>query len=140
MPYEVPRNKPATAFKGGSQIRSSIHYRYTEEGGTLDAAKIGARYVAVGEPFVRNQKTGRYEPWVDGTHYDAAAANKLKAGFEDPVICDVDFDCNGTDNVIVGQLLIEASVYDQKLPTKVTASFRAATHPLIRYTHRGVRP
>lgn len=132
MPYEVPRNQDATAFKGGKTILASIHFKYTEEGGTLDATAIGDRYVELGEPFVRNNTTGRYVPFVAATH---VAAGVLAAGFSDPVLCNVDFECNGTDHVVVGELLYEATVYAPKLPAKVDAAFRGIT-PRIRYMTR----
>lgn len=135
MPWEVPYDQDQTEFKGGLQIRSSIHFRYTEEGGTLDAAAIGARYCPVGLPFVRNDTTGRYDPFVAATHTNATTG-VLNAGFSDPVICDVDFDCDGVHNIVVGALLSHASVYAAKLPPEVTAAFKAIT-PNIRYTVRG---
>lgn len=134
MPYEVPRNQDPTPFVGGKTILASVHFQYTEEGGTLDAAAIGDRYVELGEPFVFNEATGRYVPFVDATHITTGA---LTAGFSDPVICNVDFNCNGTDHVVVGELLIAASVYAPKLPAAVTAAFRAVT-PNIRYVRRGL--
>lgn len=134
MPYQVPRNRPQTEFKGGIQILASAHFKYTEEGGQIDAAAVGARYVPCGEPFIRNLTTGRYDPFVAATHVTNGVIN---AGFADPVICDVDFDCNGVDDVIVGQLIYEGSVYAKKLPAAVTAPFKAVT-PRIRYIERGL--
>lgn len=134
MPYEVPRNQDATAFQGGKTILASIHMQYTEEGGTLDATAIGDRYVELGEPFIFNNTTGRYVPFVAATHVTGTAIN---AGFSDPVICNVDFNCDGVNHVVVGELLIAASVYDAKLPAAVTDAFRAVT-PNIRYVRRGL--
>lgn len=134
MPYTNPRNQDQTPFKGGKTILASLHFRYTEEGGTLDAAAIGERYVELGEPFIRSNSTGRYVPFVAATHVTTGVIN---AGFSDPVICNVDFNCNGVDNVIVGELLISGSVYDKMLPTKTTAAFKAVT-PNIRYVTRGL--
>lgn len=134
MPYQVPRNRPQSEFKGGIQILASAHFKYTEEGGTLDAAAIGAAYVPCGSPFIRNMTTGRYYPFVEATHVTAGVVN---AGFADPVICDVDFDCNGIDDVVVGQLIYEGAVYLHKLPDSVTAAFRTVT-PRIRYIERGL--
>lgn len=134
MPYEVPSNQPQTAYKGGKTILASRHLQYTEEGGTLDAAAIGNRYVELGEPFVRDNTSGRYVPFVAATHVTTGVLN---AGFSDPVICNVDFNCNGVNHVIVGELIIRGSVYDKKLPAKVTAAFKAIT-PNIRYVTRGL--
>lgn len=134
MPYEVPSNQDQTPFVGGKTIIASRHMQYTEEGGTLDAVAIGNRYVELGEPFVFQVSTGRYVPFVAATHVTAGVLN---AGFTDPVICNVDFNCNGADHVVVGELLIRASVYAPKLPAKVTAAFKAIT-PNIRYISRGL--
>lgn len=134
MPY-TPYNRPQSDFRGGKQILASEDFRYTPEGGTIDAVKVGARYVEVGEPFVRNMNNdGLYEPFVDATH---VADGALVAGFEDPVILDVDFNCDGVNNVVVGQLLNEGYVYDAKLPSKVTAAFKALNVHL-HYVKRGV--
>lgn len=134
MPYEVPRQRPQSEFKGGITILASAHFQYTEEGGTLDAALIGERYVPVGEPFVQNTTSRKYEPFVAATHLNATTG-ALNTGYADPVICDVDFNCNGTDDVIVGQLLIRGSVYNGKLPDAVTDEFRTLTQPLLRYVN-----
>jgi hypothetical protein len=36
-------------------------------------------------------------------------------------------------DVVVGELIIRGSVYERKLPASVTAAFKTATRPLIRY-------
>lgn len=135
MPYEVPRNQDATEFKGGKTILASIHFLYTEEGGTIDAAAVGDRYVELGEPFVFNETTKKYVPFVSATHVTTGALN---AGFSDPVICHVDFNCDGVNDVVVGELIYTGTFYDKKLPAKVTADFKALTQPLIRYNSRGL--
>lgn len=133
MPY-TPFNRDQTAFKSGKNILASEHFAYTEEGGTLDAVAIGNRYVEVGEPFVRDMATGKYVPFTDAAHLTTGALN---TGFADPVVCDIDFDCDGVNDVIVGQLLIKASLYPGKLPASVTDAFKELTHPNMRYYPRG---
>lgn len=125
MPY-VPYNREQTAFKGGITILASQDFKYTTEGGTLDAAAIGNRKVEVGEPFIQNIATGRYVPYTGQT-----------AGFRDPVLCDVDFFCDGVHNVVVGALIWKGEVYGAKLPAAVTDAFKAA-NPNIRYNYRGL--
>lgn len=134
MPY-TPYNQPQSAFRGGKNILASEHFQYTEEGGTINASAVGARYVEVGEPFVRDMSDGLYVPFVDGTHTTEGALN---TGFADPVICDVDFNSDGTNNIVVGQLIAIGSVYSGKLPDSVTDAFKALTTPSIRYVVRGV--
>lgn len=135
MPY-TPFNREQTAFKSGVQILASDDFKYTEEGGTLDAAAIGDRYVPCGFPFVRDTASGRYVPWIDATHAGVAPAT-VAAGFTDPVICDVDFNCDGVHNIIVGALIWRGSVYPGKLPAEVTDAFKAA-NTNIRYVTRGL--
>lgn len=133
MPY-TPYNRPQSEFRGGKQILASEDFRYTPEGGTIDAAKVGARYVEVGEPFVRDMATGKYVPFTDAAHVEEGA---LADGFEDPVLCDVDFDSDGVNDIIVGQLLNEAYVYDKKMPEKVTEAFKKLNVHL-HFVKRGV--
>jgi hypothetical protein len=133
MPF-TPFNREQTAFKSGVQILASDDFKYTEEGGTLDAAAIGERYVPCGFPFVRDTASGRYVPFVAATHVTGSALN---AGFTDPVICDVDFNCDGVHDIVMGALIWRGSVYPGKLPAEVTAEFKAVT-PNIRYVTRGL--
>lgn len=135
MPY-VPYNRPQSEFKSGKTILASQDFKYTVEGGTLDAAAIGDRYVEVGEPFIKNDATGRYVPFTDAAHIDATTG-AIVAGFSDPVICDVDFNCDGVHNPVVGPLMWQATVYEPKLPAAVTDAFKRHT-PNIRYESRGL--
>lgn len=119
MPY-TPGNFTETAFKSGKNILASEHFQYTESGGTLDGAKIGNTYLPVGTALARNTTSGKYEVFSTTT------------GFDDLCILNVDVQMAGKD-VVVGELLIRASVYSQKLPASVTQAFKDATKPLIRY-------
>lgn len=127
MPY-TPFNREQTEFKGGITILASDDFKYTEEGGTIDAAAVGNRYVPCGFPFIRNLTTGKYVPFT---------AETTGANFTDPVLCDVDFNCDGVHDTIVGALLWRGSVYPNKLPVEVSAAFKAA-NPNIRYVSRGL--
>lgn len=137
MPYEVPRNLPQTEFKGGKTILASVHFDYTREGGTVDGAAVGNRYVELGEPFVQRTTDFKYVPYTDAAHLDAETG-QLKDGFQDPVICDVDFNSSGDVDIVVGALLISGTVYSAKLPDKVTPAFKKLTGPLMRYEQRGL--
>ncbi|MEE6134626.1 MULTISPECIES: hypothetical protein [Bacillaceae] len=119
MPYSLKDER--TPFRGGKNILASIHMQYTEEGATLDASKIGAKYLPVGTPIARNLTTGKYEVFSTAT------------GFDDFALLNVDVDCDGKHDVFVGEVLIRASVYDGKLPATVTQEFKDLTKPLIRY-------
>ncbi|MEE3895324.1 hypothetical protein [Priestia megaterium] len=125
MPYSL--NFKREPFKGGKNILASVHMQYIEGGATLDAAKIGAKYLPVGTPIARNTTTGKFE------EYKEATAGTVPTGFDEFALLNVDVDCDGVRDVIVGEVLIRASVYDAKLPSTVTSAFKAATRPLIRY-------
>lgn len=133
MPY-TPYNREMEEFRGGIQILASQEFQYTPEGGTIDAASVGAEYVAVGTPFVQNVATGRYVPYTDADHTTDGA---LSAGFRDPVITNVDFYSDGTHNIVVGELLRKATVYGAKLPESVTDTFKTL-NPHIFYEYRGL--
>lgn len=134
MPY-TPHDREQTAFKSGIQILASQDFDYTLEGGTIDAAALGARYVPVGFPFVQDVATRRYVPFVAATH---TTDGVLNAGFRDPVLTNVDFNSDGVHNIIVGELIYRGRVYDKKLPTEVTAAFKAVTQHKIGYEDRGI--
>lgn len=119
MPY-TPGNFTETAFKSGKNILASEHLQYTESGGTLDGAVIGNTYLPVGTALARNTTTGKYEVFSTTTGYD------------DLCILNIDVQMAGKD-VVVGELIIRGSVYERKLPASVTAAFKTATRPLIRY-------
>jgi len=125
MPYNLKSER--TPFKGGTNILASVHMQYIEGGATLDAAKIGAEYLPVGTPIARNTTSGKFEV------YKEATAGTLPTGFDEFALLNVDVDCDGKNDVIVGEVLIRASVYDAKLPSTVTETFKTATRPLIRY-------
>lgn len=133
MPY-TPFDRSQSSFKSGITILASQDFDYTLEGGTIDAAALGARYVPVGFPFVQNESTGRYVPFVAATHVTGGALN---AGFRDPVLTNVDFNSDGTHNIIVGELIYRGRVYSGKLPAEVTAAFKSLTANKIGYEPRG---
>lgn len=119
MPYTLRNDR--TEFKGGKNILASQHIQYNEEGAILDAAKIGKTYLPVGTPIARNTTTKKFEVF------------SAEAGYDNFGILNVDVDCDGENDVVVGEVLIRASVYEKKLPATVTAAFKTLTRPLIRY-------
>jgi len=124
MPIYTPKytEKP---FKSGKNILASEHLQYIEGGATLDAAKFGAKYIDCGTAIARNTTTGKFEPYKEKT------PGTLEPGFDEFAILDVDWDCDGKNDGVVGQVVVKGSVYEAKL-VGLTDSFKKAT-PLIRY-------
>lgn len=122
MPVYTPKFNE-TVFKGGKNILASEHFQFIEAGGTLDATAFDTGYHDSGKLVARNTTTGKFEPF------------SAVEGFDNFSITNVDFDNDGTNDMIIGELLTRASVYEEKLADEVTAEFKAA-NPLIRYvTH-----
>lgn len=118
MPYSFKNTE--AVFKGGKNILASSHLQFKEVGGTFDATAFPTGLVDVGTCVVRNDTTGKFEPYTDA-----------KEGVSDHCILNVDFINDGVHDTVVGELLIRASVYEPKL-VGVTDAFKAAT-PMIRY-------
>src|SRR5690606_40797600 len=89
-------------------------------GATLDAVVFGEGYIEVGTLLARNLTTGKFEPFTTTEGYDNFS------------ILNIDVNCNGEDDIIVGEVIVRGSVYEDKLPVKPSAEFKAAT-PMIRY-------
>lgn len=108
-------------FQGGKNILASEHLQFLEAGATLDAEAFGAGYIELGSAIARNLTTGKFEPF------------SVAEGYDEFAILNVDADCNGEDDIIVGEVIVRGSVYDAKLPDNVTDEFKELTRPLIRY-------
>lgn len=119
--YNLQTSK--TGFKGGKNILASEHLQFVEAGATLDAAAIGAQYLEVGTAVARNTTTGKYEVFSETEGYDNFG------------ILNVDVDVDGTNDEVVGEVIVRGSVYEAKLPASVTTAFKDATKPLIRYVN-----
>lgn len=113
-------------FKGGKNILASEHLQFKEAGATLDAAAFGAGLIEVGTLIARNTTSGKFEPYSETT------PGTFEPGYDEPAVLNIDVDCNGVDDVIVGEVIIRGSVYADKLPVAPTDAFKAAT-PMIRY-------
>jgi hypothetical protein len=108
-----------TALRGGKNILASEHVQFIEVGGTLDASAFGAGTIALGTAVARNTSTGKFEPYAETT------AGTFEPGFEDAGILNIDAECNGTDDIIVGEIIVRGSVYQGKLPAVPTDAFKA---------------
>lgn len=116
-----------TEFRGGKNIIASEHMQFLEAGATLDAKAFGEGYIELGTAIARNEKTGKFEPYKDSEEGGAPE------GYDEFAILNIDTYCDGENDIIVGEVLIRASVYDAKLPDNVTEEFKKLTRPLIRY-------
>lgn len=120
-------NTTRDAFQGGKNILASEHFQFVHGGATLDASVIGAKTLPVGTAIMRNTTTGFYEEYADGSNGATPPAAILPAGYDSFSILNVDVDVDGTNDVVVGEVLIRGSVYDAKLAANVTAVFKTET-------------
>lgn len=109
-----------TDFRGGINILASEHLQFIESGATLDADAFGVAYVPVGTQIARNLSTGKFEEY------------SVTEGYDEFSILNIDVDMDGVNDVIVGEVIVRGSVYEQKLPNEVADEFKAANDN-IRY-------
>lgn len=119
MPLYTPKFSEAP-FKGGRNILASEHLQFIEGGATLDAKAFATGYHNVGKLIARNTTTGKYEPF------------SAVAGFDNFGILNVDFENDGVNDLVAGEVIVRGSVYTAKLADTVTDEFKAA-NPQIRY-------
>lgn len=119
MPLYTPKFNNSE-FKGGKNILASEHLEFVKGGATLDATKFATGYHEVGKLIARNTTSGKYEPF------------SAVVGFDSFSILNVDFENDGENDLIAGEVIVRGSVYEQKLADTVPAEFKEAT-PLIQY-------
>lgn len=110
-----------TAFRGGKNILASEHLQFIEGGATLDATKFPTGLVEVGTLTARNTTSGKYEPFSTVTGFDSFG------------ILNIDVVMNGTDDVVVGEVIVRGSVYEAKLPTNSALEAFKTANPMIRF-------
>jgi hypothetical protein len=118
MPYTLQTSR--TDYKGGKNILASEHFQFIEAGATLDATAFGEGYIEVGTLVAKNSSTGKFEKFT------------TTEGYEDFGILNIDVECDGVNDIIVGEVIVRGSVYEQKLPETPSEEFKAKT-PMIRY-------
>ncbi|MED4172569.1 hypothetical protein P4631_08990 [Halalkalibacterium halodurans] len=128
MPIYTPKFSEQP-FRGGKNILASEHLQFIEAGATLDAQAFGEGYVEIGTAIMRDQSTGKYVPYADDT---SGVEPTVPQGFDNFGILNVDWECDGENDGVVGEVIVRGSVYAAKLPDNVTDVFKANT-PLIRY-------
>ncbi len=112
-----------TGFQGGKNILASEHLQYIEGGATLDHTKFPKGYNEVGALIARNLATGKFEPFTVGE--DAPE-------YDNHAVLNEDFNNDFEQDLIVGEVIVRGSVYEDKLPQEVPAEFKAA-NPMIRF-------
>lgn len=113
----------STDFVGGKNILASEHLEFVKGGATLDASKFDTGHNEVGLLVARNTSTGKFEPYTEGEgapEYDTHS------------VLNIDFENDGEQDLIAGEVIVRGSVYLEKLPEEPTEDFRKA-NPLIQY-------
>jgi hypothetical protein len=112
-------------FNGGKNVLASENgAQFVHGGATLDASVIGAVTLEAGTAIMRNTTSGLYEVYADAT-------GAVPAGYDGFSILNVDVTLNGTDDVVIGEVIVRGTVYEGKT-VGVTDAFKDA-NPLIRY-------
>lgn len=120
MPAYTPKFTQ-TAFKSGKNILASEHLQFIEAGATLDGTKFPAGVIEVGTLIARNITTGKFEPFTTATGYDNFG------------ILNIDAISDGKSDLVVGEVIVRGSVYEEKLPTNPALEDFKAHTPMIRY-------
>lgn len=124
MPLYTPKTRE-TGFKGGINILASVNFDYIEGGATLDPTKFDVGYNGIGKAIGRNKATGLWEDLKD--------AGDLSA-YDDFGILDYDFENDGENTLVAGQVLIYGAVYEDKLADEVSDEVKAKL-PMIRFVN-----
>ena len=122
MPIYTPKFTE-TEFRGGKNILASEHVQFIEGGATLDGAAFGAGYVDVGTLIARDTTTGK---WVEFVADDID-------NYDDFGILNVDWECDGENDGIAGEVIIRGSVYEDKLPENAGLAAFKELVPMIRF-------
>jgi hypothetical protein len=112
-----------TAFKSGKNILASEHVQFIEGGATLDASDFGAGLVEVGTLIARDSSSGL---WVEFDSTDVANYDAFG-------ILNVDWECDGTTDSVVGEVIVRGSVYEDKLPANAGLDDFKELVPMIRF-------
>ncbi|WP_422404500.1 hypothetical protein [Mammaliicoccus sp. JADD-157] len=120
-------------FRSGKNILASEIVQYVHGGATLDGSKFPKGIIEVGTLIARNQSTGKYEPFAEGSAGEEEGGGAiLPEGFDNFYILNEDHDHDGESDAVTGAVIIEGSVYEAKLPVEVPATFKQA-NPNIHY-------
>src|SRR5699024_8675718 len=102
---------------------------------TLDAVAFGKGFHEVGKLIARNTSTGKFEPVADVEGSDGGEDGEPTTGLEDYDnfgILNVDYDCDGENDVIAGEVIFRVSIYEEK-PDYQECEDLKAQKPTMRY-------
>lgn len=136
MPLYTPK-LTRNDFVEGKNILASEHLQFIEGGATLDADAFGKGLHEAGKLIARNTNSGKFEPVGDVTGDDGGEDGEPTTGlegFDNFSILNVDYDCDGENDVIAGEVIVRGSVYEEKLADEVSDDFKEVT-PMIRYVN-----
>lgn len=122
MPLYTPKTSE-TEFRGGKNILASEHLQFIEVAGTLDASAFTKGYNEAGLIIAKNTVSGKFEDVQGETELD---------DYENFGILNVDFDNDGTNDVIAGEIIVRGSVYEDKLVGEATDEIKAKM-PMVRF-------
>lgn len=115
--------------RGGKNILASSIVQYVHGGATLDGSAFPEGFIEVGTLLARNVSTGKYEP------FEAGEEGGLPEGYDNFYIYNEDHEHDGESDAITGAVIIEGSVYEDKLPVEVPDAFKEATPNIHYVTH-----
>lgn len=113
-------------FKGGNNILASEHFQYIEGGATLDHKEFDTGVNKLGLLIARNTSTGKFEPFT---------TDEEAPSFDNYAILNVDFDNDAEQDLIVGEVIVRGSVYEDKLPDSVPSEFKEANENIRYVSH-----
>lgn len=126
MAYTLQTSREA--FAGGKNILASEHLQFIEGGATLDATAFPTGINELGLLIARDTASGKFVPYSETT------PGTLEPGRDNFAVLNVDFDNNGVDDIVMGEVIVRGSVYEAKLPVAPTQAFKDA-NPMIRYVN-----
>lgn len=124
MPYSLAQSKKV--FRGGKNILASQKVQFVHGGATIPSTELG-QGLAVGTLLGKDKTSGKWVKYAkaDKTKYDLLG------------ILNVDIEPSTVD-VFVGEIIIDGSVYEAKLPTHADLEeFKTATASHIFYVGNG---
>lgn len=111
-----------TDFQGGKNILASEHLQFIEGGATMDASEFSEGTVGVGKLVARKSGGDKFVPFKEDDASD----------YQDVGVTNVDFVNDGDTDMILGEVIIRGSVYEDKLEDDVPSAFKDAA-PMIRF-------
>lgn len=114
-----------TEFIGGKNILASEHFENVKGGATLDATEFPVGHNEVGLLIARDTSTGKFVPYKDD-------GSVVPEGVDTLSVLNIDFDNDGKQDLVVGEVIVRGSVYKDKLPEAPTDAFKAAA-PMIQF-------